>query len=73
MSFRHYKRDLVETPEMKKIISNENKQCPLNRNYYCDDRCKWFNEDEGDCALLINIDDLTNVIKKGLDALWRKT
>ena len=52
---------------------SENKQCPLNRNYYCDDRCKWFNEDEGDCALLINIDDLTNVIKKGLDALWRKT
>ena len=51
----------------------ENKQCPLNRDYYCDDRCKWFDEDDNDCALLLNIYDISTEIRKGLDALFQKS
>ena len=46
---------------------SENKQCPLDRNYYCDDRCKWHFEETDSCGLIWNfakIGELLNEINK---------
>ena len=62
-------------------IKMKDKECPLNRNYYCDDRCKWF-DDESDinCSLLIGLSNiniqlynLKKTIFEGLDALFQKS
>ena len=42
---------------------SEKKACPLNRNYYCDDRCKWFDEDAEDCRLIFYLGDISRMIK----------
>ena len=52
---------------------SEKKACPLNRNYLCDNDCKWFDEDDDDCNLLLNISDISTEIRKGLDALFQKS
>ena len=55
------------------VKMSENKQCPLNRDYYCDDRCKWFDVVIKDCKFINIINAMNKTIFKGLDALFQKS
>ena len=66
------------------MTEEENKHCPLNRDYYCDDRCKWFDIVSEVCqitntlqainkTLCIEIDNLNTTIFDGLNALFQKS
>ena len=35
-------------------VKMKDKECPLNRDYYCDDRCKWYFEQFEACGLIWN-------------------
>ena len=55
------------------------KFCPLSDNS-CNSNCAWFDHEEQDCRMigsLLNIKyelmDLSDITKKGLDALFQKT
>jgi len=62
-------------------------ECPLNRNYICNERCKWYDFEHNDCRMIggfwkiregINevtdmLIDIEKTIDRGLDALWKKT
>ena len=66
---------------------NYPKSCPLNRDYACDGLCAWFDHEYQDCRRiggfmkvregLTEIDErlfqISEEIKKGLDALFQKT
>ena len=42
---------------------SENKQCPLNRDYYCDDRCKWYYPEKEACGFIWNYAKIGEVLK----------
>ena len=43
---------------------NNNKMCPMQRNYQCDSYCAWFDHEAQDCRLILYIGDLSRVFKK---------
>ena len=35
--------------------------CPLNRDFSCNSRCAWFDNEEEDCRLMLYIGDISRI------------
>ena len=33
-------------------VSKNPQDCPLDRNYFCSDQCKWYDYENDDCRML---------------------